>query len=1786
MFSNSLPSVFQAQCDTGGNRLAYVFLRDDLSTSDSLTFAQLGVECRALAARLRSVAPAGSRVLLAFPPGLDFVRAFWACVLADCVAVPVPAPDPVRLLRAAPRLRGILEDTSAALVLGSDAVIDAAQAVLDPAMFSLAPWMSLAGLPSVDVGADTAALADGSSDAAGSRDALAYLQYTSGSTMAPRGVRLTHSQVMSNVDALNDACRVTSESRVLTWLPHFHDYGLVHGVIAPLCRGATSWLMSPLVFLRRPLRWLEALSSLRITHSGAPASAYIACLRALETRSDQDFVLRLDLSALVSLNCGAEPIRADTVAQVLSVFGTAGMRADAFMPLYGLAECVVGVSGRNQSDEGQRRAPRLLSVDVAEFERGRIVPADGSASSRQLVGCGRPLAGTDVAIVDSADASNAAGARRCAADTIGEIWVCSPSVGDGYWRQPEISREVFGVRLADGSGPFLRTGDLGFIHGGDLFVTGRSKDLVIVHGGNHYPQDLEWTAEHADAALRPGYGAAFSVEGPDGEALVLALETERRVVDLDAGAIAAAVRRAIGEVHGLPVETVVLVRSGSLPRSSSGKIQRGRCRQQFLDGTLTVQAAVARIGADDGSTGDAATDAPALRASRVMPRDETEQAIWDIWREVLNTTAFGIHDSFFELGGTSLLMTQIASRIDQRLGVELPLSVLFDRSSVAALADHVGRAMAEPGGAGDAEGTSVADTVRSAAIPRVPRGGLLPVSLSQRRMWLIQQFDPASSAYNVPVSLRVRGALDVDVLQRAIDLMVERHESLRTRLVQGADEPMQLIEDARPMPIEHIDLSAAADPQATARALFAKRITEPFDLALAPLHRITLLRFGAHDHALLWVMHHAIADNWSFTVLMREVLDAYAAWRAGGQPDLPPVPVEYADYAAWQRSAAAVAQRAPQLAYWRERLADLSPLDLPTDFPRPARPSFGGARVSAAFPSHLRSAVRAFCARESVTPFVVLLAVFKLMLSRQARGTDIAVGTPVANRHRFSAEHLVGTLVNTLVMRTDLAGDPGFVDLVGRVRKTAIDAYAHQEAPFDELVETLGHDRTVHPEGLVRVLFNVLNAPLGRLDHAGLDMEEFVFDRTTAQFDLSVHIDTEFTHRVHFEYATDLYDGATIERMRDNYLALLEAVLAAPSQPLSAFPVVGPAQLAGLRGGWNATQTPLPAELTVHRFLATADPARHDEVALCDATGRTLRYGELEARSNTLARALRARGIGRGHRVGLGVARDAVMVVAMLGVLKSGAAYVPLDPGFPADRLYFMAEDAGLSALLTRGTPTGWLADAGVPLLDLRDDGAIEGDAVDTGSASLPLAADAQLDARPLDVAYMIYTSGSTGRPKGVAVPHRAVVNFLASMVREPGLAAQDRLVAVTTLSFDIAVLELLLPLAVGAQVVVAATSQAHDPHSLRDLLAQHDATAMQATPTLWRTLLDAGWSGRDSGQARIGRFKALVGGEPLPLALAEQLLACDAEVWNMYGPTETTVWSTVWRVAAPRAGISIGRPIDNTTVQVLDEAGHPCPIGVPGELCIGGAGVTLGYHQREELTADRFVPDAEAASPGDRLYRTGDLGRWRHDGGLEHLGRLDRQVKLRGLRIELGEIESALLDHPGVAQCIVDTRSDRAGREDDVRLIAYLVPRDGDVDASAEALDIATLREHLRKRLPDYMLPQHVVWLTALPLLPNGKIDRNALPAPKVVVKSSVAAQRSEPASAAEHAIAAIWRELLDVETIDLRDNFFDLGGHSLLAMRAVIAIREKLGWEISPPRLVYENLGQIARSQNLVEN
>lgn len=1123
-----------------------------------------------------------------------------------------------------------------------------------------------------------------------------------------------------------------------------------------------------------------------------------------------------------------------------------------------------------------------------------------------------------------------------------------------------------------------------------------------------------------------------------------------------------------------------------------------------------------------------------------------EQLIWRTWHDLLRRDDFGVHDDFFLLGGHSLLANQVVARLRLALGIDVPLRGLFDRPTIRELANWLRERGAE------------IQTDSGVLIERQPRDRPQPVTESQRRMWLAQQIEPAGEVFNMALAARLRGALDFTCVERALEVLVQRHEALRTRIIETDGEVMQVVEDRVALPLQTIDLSAFPTEEAEYRAATDMRVRtrEIYDLARAPLFRAALYRLGPAEHLIYWGMHHTVGDDWSIRLLFQEMAGIYEALHAGHEPMLPAKTLDLMDYAAWQRRQTKKEDVDLDLAYWTRQLEGITTLPLPTDRPRLDRPSSHGDKVTLPWPKHFNDGLRTIASRVGASPFMVMLAAFQYALSQWCRVDDVAVGTPIANRTGIVEEQLIGSLVNTVVMRTNLSGASTPCEVVQRVRQVALNAYAHQHLPFDHLVEALAPRRSPRLSPLFQVFFNVPNAPIAQAQIDGIRIEEFEFDTGTTQFDLSVSVDADVWEQVRLTYSTELFDEATIARFGQYYLDTLGSFLDACNQRLDpAFTLM--ARDNRLLSAWNNTGSSYDSTTTIHAQVAAQASRTPNATALVQPGIDELSYADLHARSNRLARALRTRGIGRGAFVGLCVDPGLEMVVAQLAILKAGAAYVPLDPAYPSDRLTYMAADAQPALLISESTlvhALHWPRDKTL-LLDI-DLAAI------TAQSDSALTADIARDAQPLDPAYVIYTSGSTGQPKGVVIHHQAVVNFLTSMAREPGLSPADRLLAVTTLSFDIAVLELLLPLTVGARVVLASRDDAIDGSALGRMITARGITVLQATPSTWRMLIESGWNGAPG-------FKALIGGESLPVDLAEQLLTRCSEVWNMYGPTETTVWSTCWRVRNPRAGIRIGHPIANTSIHILDERLQPCPIGVPGEICIGGDGVALGYHRRDKLTAERFV----AAPPpaGSRLYRTGDQGRWCHDGTLEHRGRIDFQVKLRGYRIELGEIEAQLLGHASVARAVVIVREDEP---DDQRLVSYVVPKPGAVINPAE------IRAHLQPKLPNYMLPQHYIVLEALPLLPNGKVDRHGLPEPNALhVQDDILDEgfAIRPGTA-EDRIAQIWARLLRIEHIARDDNFFDLGGHSMLAVRAVNQINRQLGINITVRQLIFETLGQIA--------
>ena len=1050
---------------------------------------------------------------------------------------------------------------------------------------------------------------------------------------------------------------------------------------------------------------------------------------------------------------------------------------------------------------------------------------------------------------------------------------------------------------------------------------------------------------------------------------------------------------------------------------------------------------------------------------------------------------------------------------------------------------------------------------RIAALSREKRALLArrnPLSFAQQRLWFLDQLDPGGHLYNVPLAVGLEGDLSAAALAAALTEIARRHQVLRTAFPALDGEPLQMVKPARPVPLPMVDLAGlpAARRDGEAERLGAREIRRPFDLAEGPPLRALLIAEAASRHRLLLTVHHAVADGWSFEVLVREL----GALLDGGRGAfLPELPVQYLDYARWQRRRLQGETLERLLAFWRHRLAGLDPeAGPPIDRPRPERPSFRGEAVACALPADEGERLAALARAEGTTLFVVLLTLFQVLLARLGGRPDVAVGSPVVNRDRVELEGLIGLFQNTLVLRTDLSGDPTFREALARVRETTLSAHEHQELPFERLVDDLQPERVLNRQPLLEVMFTLKAPRRTPRTVAGLRVTPLAARKRAAKVDLSLTA-AERSGRIELdlEYATDLFLGSSARRLLAAFRTLVAPALDAPGRRISELPLLAAAARHQLLHEWNDTGRGLDLPLSapgraacVHELFSRQAELRPDDTALVAAGGERLTYRDLAARTHRLARLLRSHGVGPEVRVGVCLERTADLVVAVLATLEAGGAYVPLDPAFPRERLALVLADAGAAVVLTAGDLLGDLTLGGARRLDLA---AV---APDLAAASpRPLAGNGDPDA----LAYVLYTSGSTGRPKGVEVAHRSVVSFLRFMAGALRAAPGDALLAITTLAFDIAGLELFLPLATGGRIELADRDTAGDGEALAERIASSEATLMQATPASWRMLVDAGWRGSS-------RLRALCGGEALAPALARELCARTRTLHNVYGPTETTIWSSLQPVGpdlAANEAVSLGRPIAGTRLHVVAPAGapgSPAPIGVAGELWIAGVGLARGYHSQPGTTAARFVPDPFAAGPGARAYRTGDLVRRRPGGTLAFLGRADHQLKVRGFRVESGEIEARLLEHPEVREAVVTARPGESGH---ATLVAYLV-------AGEPGPPARELRRFLRETLPEYMVPSAFVALPALPLTPNGKIDRRALPAPAADAVAATGTPTA-PRTATEEVVAGVWADVLGRTAVGSGDDFFDLGGHSLLATQVVSRLRRVFAVEL-PLRNLFE--------------
>jgi amino acid adenylation domain-containing protein len=1026
---------------------------------------------------------------------------------------------------------------------------------------------------------------------------------------------------------------------------------------------------------------------------------------------------------------------------------------------------------------------------------------------------------------------------------------------------------------------------------------------------------------------------------------------------------------------------------------------------------------------------------------------------------------------------------------------------------------------------------SEAASAAQAPVSRLGRHSGLPVSSAQRRFWFLQRYDPGSFANNEVVAVRLRGPVHTSKLADACRAVVFNHESLHTAF-QDVDGVLQAAvvrrEDWQP---EIAQLDGDDDTfESRLLALAVAATKRPFDLRCPPLVHVTVVRHDDREHVLVFVAHQIAADRQSLRLLIRDTLRAYAQGPTG-PPERDRSPIQFADYVAWREALSISDSAFESIDYWKRRLTGPLPvMELPSERPRPALMTYAGRRRSIELTGSQFAGVSSFTEREDATQFAVLLAAFKALLYRYTARTDLIVGTEVSGRARPEVIDVVGPFSNTLAIRTSLVDGVTGRELVRQVVGTIADATAHASVPFDELVATLPLERDLSHSPLVQVVFSFTDEPPYETALDGVSAEAISVDTGIARLDLSVEASASVHRlRLDFEYNSALFDDAAIVRLQRHYVRLLDNLIAKPDTAISRLPLLTEDEEVELRARGAATAR---AYASAERLEALVDDrlrSQPNRIAVrCGDESRTA--AEVIERSAQIAAALRNVDVGHGAVVAVCLDRSADMPAALLGILKAGAAYVPLDPIYPADRIEYMLLDSGARAIVADRQLSDHLPATDLPVLWL--------DARWWDNAAPTPHVEVQGDAS--DLAYVLYTSGSTGRPKGVEITHRSLVNLLESMQQRPGLTPNDRLVAITTLCFDISGLEMYLPLLAGAELVVAPRTTVADPRELAALLSHADATVLQATPATWRMLLDSGWTGHAG-------LRAFCGGEPLTRELADRLLGCGCEVWNLYGPTETTIYSTGERVEP--GTITVGRPIANTTTYVLDRNRQPLPQGVSGELWIGGAGVARGYHNRPDLTDQMFIPDPFVA--GGRLYRTGDQARLRADGRLEVLGRMDRQVKIRGFRVELGEIEAALEQLDGVAATAVVIQ----GTGDSQQLIGFVTT------LSSKTLESTALRAQLAKTLPDYMVPSRVVTLAAFPLTPSGKVDRKALP---VVDLKSDAAIFVPPADDVETEVADIWRGLLKVDRVARNDNFFDIGGHSLLMVQMQSRLRSVLGADV----------------------
>lgn len=1301
----------------------------------------------------------------------------------------------------------------------------------------------------------------------------------------------------------------------------------------------------------------------------------------------------------------------------------------------------------------------------------------------------------------------------------GEICIGGSSISTGYLHQPSLTAQKFvpdpfnpipGARL-------YRSGDLGRrLPDGTIKFIGRKDFQVKIRGFRIEPEEIEAALLKINGVMEAVVMGQDDIGGEKQLVAYVAFDSPEAAFSVSA--MRTVLKKKLPE-YMVPSVFMIL---DSLPLTANGKVDRSALPEPD------------RL-------------RPDVEDVFIPARTQTEELVADIWRAMLGIKRIGIQDNFFELGGHSLLATRVISRIREVFSLELSLRSFFEAPTVSGIVEHI-EAVRE-----SQQGLHVLP------INAVCRDSDLPLSFAQQRLWFLSQLDPESAAYNIATGIYLQGDLRIDILERSLTEIVRRHEVLRTVFREIGNRPVQVIQPPAAFDLQIVELHGSNKTERMHRAqrLASEEAQRPFDLFAGQLFRALLVRLEPQEHLLVLTIHHIISDAWSIDIVRRELVALYQAFIQGQPSPLAELPVQYADYAIWQREWLAGRVLDEHLTYWRTKLSDgLQTLQLPIDRPRPAVQTNKGANENFTIPRGIAKKLKDFSQQNEVTLFMTMQAAFKVLLFRYTGQTDFAVGTPVANRNLTEIEDVIGFFVNTLVLRTDLSENPRFVDLLRKVRETTLGAYDHQDLPFEQLVEALSPARDTSHSPLFQVIIAFWNMTSTSAELPGLIITPQTIDTQTSKFDLTMYIgedDGGISGRM--EYNTDLFDPQTIKRMVGHLEILLGSIAETPHKRLSELPLLTEREQRQILTEWNSTQRDYPAEKTLVHLFEEQVLRSPDAVAISSKNGQ-LTYQELNERSNQLAHYLIKQGVDPEVMVGLFAERSLEMVIAIYGIIKAGGAYVPLDPEYPTGRLEFMMADTNVSVLLTQQHLVDHLPEHQAKVICLDSGwGQIVGE-----STKNPIGG-----ATPKNPAYVIFTSGSTGRPKGVVNEHRGIVNRLIWMQEKYALTPADHVLQKTPYSFDVSVWEFFWPLQVGASLIIAEPGGHKDSAYLVEIIKNNSITTMHFVPSMLEFFLEEDHVSECKSLKRV-----ICSGEALSVELQRKFFErLDSQLHNLYGPTEAAVDVTYWkcRKHADSTIVPIGYPVANTQIYILDPNLSPVPVGVSGELYIGGVQVARGYLNRPDLTAERFIPDPFSNDPSARLYKSGDLARYLKDGAIEYLGRVDFQVKIRGLRIELGEIEATIDTFDAVSRSVASVWDAPGG---DKRLVAYYSAK------PEKKVDIAKLRLYLESKLPAYMVPQHFIAMDTIPLTQSGKADRKSLPEP--TFKKPATNKYKKPAGRAESIVAEIWQELLGIDRIGVQDNFFELGGHSLLVLQMV----QKLKHQFSKPIAVVD-VFQLATVERL---